>query len=65
MTAFSVSQMMSLSGGAPVFARQIVDNQLSQYSYLIGCQRTGEAILRLCLLVAASQHQDLYTVSMP
>ena len=45
MTAFSVSQMMSLSGGTPVFARQIADNQLSQYSYLIGCQRTGEAIV--------------------
>ena len=45
MTAFSFSQMMSLSGGAPVFVRQIADNQLSQYSYLIGCQRTGEAIV--------------------
>lgn len=45
MTAFSASQMMNLSGGAPVFVRQITDDQLAQYSYLIGCQRTGEAIV--------------------
>ena len=28
-----------------MFLRQIFDPHLSQYSYLIGCQRTGEAIL--------------------
>ena len=28
-----------------MFVRQITDDQLAQYSYLIGCQRTGEAIV--------------------
>ena len=28
-----------------MFARQIVNEQLSQVAYLIGCQKTGEAIL--------------------
>jgi hydroxyacylglutathione hydrolase len=28
-----------------MFLRQIFDSHLSQYSYLIGCQRTGEAII--------------------
>ena len=28
-----------------MFLRQIFDSHLSQYSYLIGCQRTGEAIV--------------------
>ena len=25
--------------------RQIVDDSLAQYAYLIGCQRTGEALI--------------------
>jgi hydroxyacylglutathione hydrolase len=28
-----------------MFFRQIVDEKLSQYAYLIGCQRTGEAVV--------------------
>src|ERR1700682_2008521 len=28
-----------------MFLRQIFDPQLAQYAYLIGCQRTGEAIV--------------------
>lgn len=31
--------------GNGVFFRQIVDRKLAQYSYLIGCQATGEAIV--------------------
>jgi len=28
-----------------MFLRQIPDHALAQYAYLIGCQRTGEAVI--------------------
>jgi glyoxylase-like metal-dependent hydrolase (beta-lactamase superfamily II) len=32
-------------GGMPVFMRMIYDEKLAQAAYLIGCQRTGEAVV--------------------
>ncbi len=40
---------MSIASGNPLtllmFFRQIADEKLAQYAYLIGCQKTGEALL--------------------
>lgn len=37
--------MKSLVGGILMYIRTFFDEKLAQYSYLVGCQRTGEAIV--------------------
>ncbi len=45
-TVKSLSRLATISSrGHTMFFRQIVEPNLSQYAYLIGCQKTGEAIL--------------------
>jgi hydroxyacylglutathione hydrolase len=34
-----------VSTGTPMLLRQIFDPQLAQYAYLVGCQRSGEALI--------------------